>query len=51
MTTTELKGVLEMHRLWLADLSGVRANLRLANLSEADLSGANLRWADLNGSK
>ena len=60
MDQSELKQILEKHRLWLngedggerADLSGAdlsRANLSRANLSRANLSGANLYGADLYG--
>mgnify|MGYP001564128835 CR=1 FL=1 len=65
MTATELKVVLEKHRMWLdsapggvkADFSGANlwganlygANLYGANLYGADLSGANLRDANLRG--
>jgi len=51
----ELKEVIRLHALWLADADGgVRADLRGAdlsgaNLSRADLSGANLRGAYLSG--
>ena len=48
-TDLELRGILEKHSLWLAgDPNGVRANLREADLSEANLYGANLRKADLS---
>jgi hypothetical protein len=48
VTATELQEALRLHLLWLDDdPEGVRANLREANLREADLSGANLRGADL----
>ena len=48
-TELELRGILEKHSLWLAgDPNGVRANLRKADLSEANLYGANLRKADLS---
>jgi len=41
----ELKEVIRLHALWLADANG---GIR-ANLSGANLSGANLSWADLSG--
>jgi hypothetical protein len=45
----ELKGVIRLHALWLADADGgVRANLRGADLSRADLSRADLIDADLS---
>ena len=48
-TDLELRGILEKHSLWLAgDPNGVRANLREADLSEANLYGANLREANLS---
>ena len=51
----ELKEVIRLHALWLADADGgVRADLSGADLSRAnligaDLRGANLSWADLSG--
>ena len=54
MNSTELKEILDQHKLWLksdgkegkrADLR--KANLKGANLSKANLSGANLSKADL----
>ena len=61
ITETELKNILEQHKLWVessgaqgtcadlsdANLSGV--DLSDANLSDADLSGADLYGADLSG--
>jgi uncharacterized protein YjbI with pentapeptide repeats len=51
---SELKEMLEQHKIWLKNKRGERltlreADLRGANLSEADLRGANLRGADLRG--
>ena len=53
MEASELKEILDQHRLWIdgkggsrADLTG--ANLIGANLNRADLWGANLSGADLN---
>ena len=47
---TDLPHILEQHRLWLiGDGSGVRASLRCANLSDANLIGAKLSDADLSG--
>ena len=49
MNATELKDVLEKHGKWLrGEDGGERANLRDANLSDADLSCANLSDADLS---
>jgi len=54
MTPDELKVVLEAHAKYLrGEEGGAKANLRGADLREADLrganlSGANLRWADLS---
>ena len=56
MNQTELKKILENHLHWIKEdcenWEDMRANLRWAdlrgaNLSEADLSGADLRWANL----
>ena len=53
MLKTELKAVLEKHRLWrLGNKEGERANLPDANLTNAslaraNLAGANLAWANL----
>jgi hypothetical protein len=45
-----LKETLELHQKWLNnEPGGVRANLRGADLSGANLSWANLRGADLRG--
>ena len=60
MNSNELKKVLESHRKYLNhEDGGARANLRLVDLSGADLrwvdlrgadlSGVYLRWADLRG--
>ena len=50
MTKEKLEEILAKHELWLADEpGGQRANLRGANLSDADLRGANLGDADLSG--
>ena len=52
MNTKELKQILENHRHWLMeDCEGwedMRANLRYADLSDADLSNANLYNANLS---
>ncbi|CAI1783266.1 pentapeptide repeat-containing protein [Serratia entomophila] len=54
MNTTELKEILSLHKVWVTSLreSGSRANLcdanlRGANLCDADLRDANLRGANL----
>jgi len=64
MQASELKEILDQHKLWIAAKGGSRAdltdanltganlslaNLSLANLSDANLSGANLRGANLSG--
>ena len=50
LTPTELAAILESHRKWLADEpSGARADLALANLTDADLTGAILTDANLTG--
>ena len=60
MTQEELAKILELHKKWLnSEEGGKWADLRRANLSEADLrwanlsganlSGADLRWANLSG--
>ena len=44
----ELQIILEKHKRWInGEDGGERANLRGADLRDADLSGANLRGADL----
>ncbi|EAE2973587.1 pentapeptide repeat-containing protein, partial [Listeria monocytogenes] len=48
MNQAELDVVIEKHEKWLRDGYGERANLRVANLSYADLSCANLRGANLS---
>ena len=49
----DLQTILENHRHWLyencKDWNNMRADLRYADLSGADLSGADLRYADLSG--
>ncbi len=51
MKPSELKAILEDHRLWVESVykQGKHANLRSANLWGADLQGANLRGANLYG--
>ena len=54
MEKAELAEILRLHKLWLNDECGSRADLsyadlRCADLRGADLSGANLRDADLSG--
>jgi hypothetical protein len=49
-TAGELKEIVRLHGLWLADpATGSRANLSGADLSGADLVGANLVGANLRG--
>ena len=46
----DLNKILDLHKKWLGNNpDGVRANLREADLSGADLGGADLRWASLSG--
>ena len=45
MTRDKLTETLESHKLWLSGKGGKRADLRLANLLDADLSRANLSRA------
>ncbi|MBL3522830.1 pentapeptide repeat-containing protein [Serratia plymuthica] len=51
MNATELRKILDEHKVWLTSLraSGSRANLCGANLCGANLCGANLRGANLCG--
>ena len=50
MEQTKLNEVLELHKKWLNNEdSGVRADLRGADLQRADLRGADLRRTDLRG--
>ncbi|SUI40377.1 pentapeptide repeat-containing protein [Serratia marcescens] len=51
MNSTELRKILDEHKLWVTSLreSGSRANLRGANLCGANLCDANLRGANLRG--
>ena len=48
-TKEQLSGILENHKLWLNNDGGSRANLRDADMRDADLSYANLRDANLSG--
>ena len=49
MTREELQEILDKHKQWLNNEYGEKnANLRYADLSNADLRGANLRYADLS---
>lgn len=51
MEKKQLRKILELHELWLANSDkGVRANLKYVYLEDANLYGADLRWADLQGS-
>lgn len=49
MNSTELRKILDEHKLWVTSLreSGSRANLCGANLCGANLRGADLRYANL----
>ncbi len=49
MNTTELKIILEQHKLWLEDEGGARADLLCADLQYANLRGADLQRAELRG--
>ena len=50
MTKKEIKEVLSLHKLWLNDSpQGQHADLRGADLCDANLYGADLRSADLYG--
>jgi uncharacterized protein YjbI with pentapeptide repeats len=49
ITETELKSILDQHKLWLAGKGGSRANLSHTNLRDANLSHTNLRDANLTG--
>ena len=52
MSSAEIKKVLELHKKWLNnEQGGEKANLRGANLSEANLHEANLREANLSGAE
>ena len=47
--TINIGEILSKHKLWInGDPNGSRADLRWADLSEADLRWANLRWANLS---
>ncbi|MDU6716592.1 MAG: pentapeptide repeat-containing protein [Klebsiella michiganensis] len=51
MNTAELQKILDEHKVWVESCCqrGDRANLRGADLSDANLSYANLRGANLRG--
>ena len=49
ITGTELKNILEQHKLWIDGKGGKCANLEYANLNRANLTGADLRAAILTG--
>ncbi|AFM54434.1 pentapeptide repeat-containing protein [Salmonella phage vB_SosS_Oslo] len=51
MNSADLSKILEEHKVWITSMreSGSRADLRGANLRDANLYGANLRGADLYG--
>ena len=48
MEQSKLNEILRLHKLWLDDKGGERANLRYANLRYANLRYANLRYANLS---
>ena len=50
MKASELKAIIESHKLWLDSdrREGQRVNLKGADLTNANLPGANLRGADLS---
>ncbi|EBG3700881.1 pentapeptide repeat-containing protein, partial [Salmonella enterica] len=49
MNSADLSKILEEHKVWITSMreSGSRADLRGANLRDANLYGADLRGADL----
>ena len=47
MNKEDIEKIIDMHRLWLSEGDGRRANLIGASLSDANLIGANLRRANL----
>ncbi|EAY9565147.1 hypothetical protein BA086_05640 [Salmonella enterica] len=51
MNSADLSKILEEHKVWITSMreSGSRANLRDADLRDANLCDANLRDADLRG--
>ncbi|EHJ8962630.1 pentapeptide repeat-containing protein [Salmonella enterica] len=51
MNSADLSKILEEHKVWITSMreSGSRADLRGANLCDANLRGANLCGADLRG--
>ncbi|EIB3125716.1 pentapeptide repeat-containing protein, partial [Salmonella enterica] len=51
MNSADLSKILEEHKVWITSMreSGSRADLRGANLCDANLRGANLCDADLRG--
>jgi len=51
MNATDLKAVLDQHRMWVVSggLKGRRADLRVVDLTGVDLRGADLRVVDLTG--
>lgn len=51
MKNTELRQVLNDHKLWLSEgtKGGKQADLQGANLQEANLARANLQYANLKG--
>ena len=51
ITETELKSILDEHKLWLDGKGGKRANLTHADLRGANLTGANLTGTILDKDK
>jgi uncharacterized protein YjbI with pentapeptide repeats len=49
ITLTQLKNILDQHKLWFAGKGGKVANLENENLVGANLEGANLYSANLRG--
>jgi uncharacterized protein YjbI with pentapeptide repeats len=51
INTTELKSILDQHRLWVETnrVQGARADLTYADLTYANLKGADLTYANLKG--
>ena len=43
----DIQAILDDHKKWLLGQGGKRADLKGANLEEANLEGADLRWANL----
>ena len=48
-TAEELRNILELHKKWINNDGGKRANLQYTNLEDVNLHNADLRGADLRG--